>query len=113
MSWPEQLKAHCAAKENAWEDHPWDHCVYKIGKKLFAIVGENEPTHITLKAAPDDLDALLTVPFIERAAYVGRYGWITATVSDEESLEMVLDLIDTSYTTVRRKQRRRSGAGAA
>lgn len=101
----ERLKAHCAAKEGAWEDHPWDHTAYKIGKKLFVITGDEEPLRVTLKATPEEVDGLLTLPFIERAAYVGRYGWITLTISDEEQLDLALDLIDTSYTLVRGKRK--------
>lgn len=106
MSFAERLKAHCTAKDGAWEDHPWGDFVYKVGKKLFVGIGEDEPVRVTVKAAPEDLDGLLTLPFIERAAYVGRYGWITVTISDEEQLELALDLIDTSYTLVRGKRKR-------
>jgi hypothetical protein len=31
------------------------------------------------------------------ARYVGRYGWITATVSDEETLEVGLEWLRESY----------------
>jgi predicted DNA-binding protein (MmcQ/YjbR family) len=106
MNVSERLKAHCAGKEGAWEDHPWGDFVYKVGKKLFVGLGEGEPASITVKAAPDELDGLLTLPFIERAAYVGRFGWITVTVSEEEQLELALDLIDVSYELVRGKSKR-------
>ena len=106
MDYFERLKAQCAAKDGAWEDHPWDHTVYKVGKKLFVITGEGEPLRVTVKADPADLDGLLTLPFIERASHVGRYGWITATVSEKEQFELVLDLIDTSYEIVRGKSKR-------
>lgn len=110
MSLFERVKAHSADREGAWEDHPWDHTVFKIGKKLFVITGEAEPLRVTIKAAPEELDGLLTLPFIQRASHVGRYGWVTATVTEEEQLELVLDLIDTSYEIVKGKQRRKKAA---
>ena len=34
---------------------------------------------------------------MRRARYVGRYGWVTATVTDEESLENALEWLRESY----------------
>ena len=37
------------------------------------------------------------LPFVQTAAYVGRYGWITATVTDAETLEAALEWLRESY----------------
>jgi len=34
---------------------------------------------------------------VAKAAYVGRYGWVTVTVSDEETLEAALEWLRESY----------------
>ena len=37
------------------------------------------------------------LPYVHRARYVGRYGWVTAEVEDEESLEAALEWMRESY----------------
>jgi hypothetical protein len=37
------------------------------------------------------------LPYVSRARYVGRYGWITAAISDSESLESALEWLRESY----------------
>ena len=69
-------------------DHPWGDPVYKTAKgKIFLFAGEDETgtTAITVKLAPDEGMAALTLPFVSQAAYVGRYGWVTARIHDDAS----------------------------
>ena len=37
------------------------------------------------------------LPYVRKASHVGRYGWITATITDEESLENALEWLRESY----------------
>ena len=37
------------------------------------------------------------LPYVRTASHVGRYGWITAAVSDDESLEAALEWLRESY----------------
>ena len=37
------------------------------------------------------------LPYVRKARYVGRYGWVTATVTDEETLEAALEWLLESY----------------
>jgi predicted DNA-binding protein (MmcQ/YjbR family) len=99
------LYEYCAAKPDAVEDHPWGDTVFKIRGKLFAIPSVGSP-RITLKPRKEDLDGLLQLPFIQRAAYVGRYGWVTVTVEDDDALDLARDLIDASYDQIAGKKRR-------
>ena len=39
----------------------------------------------------------LHFPHVSVARYVGRYGWVTAEVSDEETLESALEWLRESY----------------
>jgi predicted DNA-binding protein (MmcQ/YjbR family) len=98
----ERLRAHCLAKPDAVEDHPWGDTVFKIRGKIFAGTGERS---VTVKARPDDLDGLLALQIVERAPYVGRYGWVVVEVRDEEGLDLALSLIDTSYDLVSQRKR--------
>ncbi len=98
------VQAHCLSFPNAVEDYPWGDIVYKIKGKLFAATGRSLPLQVTVKAEPADADSLIQQPFIERAAYVGRYGWVTVTVEDPETLNLLLGLIEVSYDLVRGKR---------
>jgi hypothetical protein len=37
------------------------------------------------------------LPYVRTARYVGRYGWVTAEVTDEESLAAALEWLRESY----------------
>jgi hypothetical protein len=37
------------------------------------------------------------LPFVSHARWVGRYGWITAEVADEETLDCALEWLRESY----------------
>ena len=101
------IRDHCMAKEDAVEDYPWeDHVGWKIDGKLFAIGGAGS-NRLTLKSSPEKQAVLIQHPNIEKAAYVGRFGWITVTVLDSEALDLALDLIDESYDAVRKVRRRK------
>jgi predicted DNA-binding protein (MmcQ/YjbR family) len=96
------MKEHCAAKPGAVEDHPWGETVFKVRGKIFAFLGAGDRARVTVKPRPDDLDGLLALPFIERAAYIGRYGWVTVDAAEPDALELALDLIDTTYQQISR-----------
>jgi predicted DNA-binding protein (MmcQ/YjbR family) len=100
---------HCAAKPGAVEDHPWGDTVFKVKGKIFAFLSDpaSPDVGITLKPDEEELDALLGLPFVRKAAYVGRFGWVSVSIEDEESLELALSLIDDSYDIVSKRTRRK------
>jgi predicted DNA-binding protein (MmcQ/YjbR family) len=101
------LRNYALGFPGAWEDYPWGDVVYKVGEKIFLFLGGGGDTSIvTLKATPADADVLAQRPGIERAAYVGRFGWISVTIASEEDLEFTKDLIATSYTLIAPKKKR-------
>jgi len=84
----------------AYEDRPWgDFPVFKVGaNKVFGwAVVEDGAVHVTLKLTAEEREIAHLLPYVRTASYVGRYGWITATVSDEESLESALEWLRESY----------------
>jgi predicted DNA-binding protein (MmcQ/YjbR family) len=97
------LYEHCAAKPQAMEDHPWGETVFKIGGKVFAFLGQPDHGGVTVKAATDELDGLLTLSFIKRSPYIGRYGWIRVSVENDDALDLALRLIDHCYETIAAK----------
>jgi predicted DNA-binding protein (MmcQ/YjbR family) len=100
-------------KPGAVEDHPWGDVVFKIRGKIFAFVGGPETPGATVKVDPDELDALLSLPFVRRASYIGRYGWVSVTVTNKQTRDLALGLIDDSYDLIAAKTKRgRRGASA-
>jgi predicted DNA-binding protein (MmcQ/YjbR family) len=84
----------------AYEDRPWgDFPVFKVGEnKVFCwAVAENGAVHVTLKLTAEEREIAHLLPYVRTASYVGRYGWITAAVTDEESLESALEWLRESY----------------
>jgi predicted DNA-binding protein (MmcQ/YjbR family) len=88
LSWPE-----------TYEDEPWGHPVFKVGdNKMFAGMGVYDgATQLTVKVTPEEREIALQLPYVRVASYVGRYGWITAEIRDEEALEAALEWLRESY----------------
>lgn len=88
LSWPE-----------TYEDEPWGFPAFKVAaNKVFAWMWEDGGAlHVTVKLTPEEREIAHLLPYTRQASHIGRYGWITATVSDEESLEAVLEWLRESY----------------
>ena len=96
----ERIRALALSFPEAYEDHPWgDFPVFKVPEnKVFAWVWEeDDAVHVTLKLTRDEREIAQLLPFVRTAKYVGRYGWITAAVTDDESLEAALEWLRESY----------------
>lgn len=104
----EAVRAHCLAKRGAVEEYPWESVVWKVGGHIFAIgaLGENA---FTVKSTPADQSVVTQIPGVEAAAYVGRFGWVTVTVTDTHSLNLARLLVDLSYDMVAGRVRARHG----
>jgi predicted DNA-binding protein (MmcQ/YjbR family) len=80
----------------AYEDAPWGFPVFKVGdNKLFALL--TAPNELTLKLGAEEREIAYLHPWVRRASHVGRYGWITATIEDAESLATALEWLRESY----------------
>ena len=95
-----ELRKHCIAFPGAVEDYPWEnHVGWKVKGKLYAIGGEDS-NQVTVKSMLDKQAALVELDGVEKAAYVGRFGWVTVTITDESSLDLAKGLIDESYAMI-------------
>ena len=83
----------------AYEDTPWGHPVFKVSdNRMFASMSEADGTlRLTIKLTAEEREIAMLLPYVEKAKYVGRYGWVTAVVRDEESLEAALEWVRESY----------------
>jgi predicted DNA-binding protein (MmcQ/YjbR family) len=96
----EQIRQLALSFPESYEDRPWgDFPVFKVAvNKVFAWMWENEDgVHLTVKLTPEEREVAHLLPYVSVARYVGRYGWITARVTDDESLDAALEWLRESY----------------
>ena len=109
MSHLDDIRAHALTFEGAWEDRPWGDTVYKTAKgKIFLFAGEDDEGRlaITVKLAPDEGQAALTLPFVSQAAYVARFGWITGRIRDDVEYDIAFPWVARSFELVSPKPRK-------
>ena len=81
-----------------YEDEPWGHPVFKVAdNRMFAALSSEAPVSLTVKLTREEREIALLLPYVGVARYVGRYGWVTAEVTDEESCEAALEWLRESY----------------
>src|ERR1051325_1935370 len=96
----ELVRSSALEYPGTYEDRPWgDFPVFKVGEnKVFGwAVVEDGAVPGTRKRTAEEGEIAHLLPYVRTASYVGRYGWITATVTDEESLEAALEWLRESY----------------
>jgi predicted DNA-binding protein (MmcQ/YjbR family) len=93
------IRRHALTLPEAYEDRPWGHPVFKLPpNRVFVFMSEGEdPVRVTVKLDAEEREAALTQSFISVAKYVGRYGWVTVEVIDDDVLTMVLDWVAESW----------------
>jgi predicted DNA-binding protein (MmcQ/YjbR family) len=100
----ERLKALCLAWPGVFEDYPFgpETTIFKSPKnKIIAMCGEEgEAFRVTVKLTPDESAEALVLPFVRKADYVGRYGWVTARIDSDMEWEIVEPWVRRSYELV-------------
>jgi predicted DNA-binding protein (MmcQ/YjbR family) len=99
VSYGQRIRKLALSFPETYEDWPWGHPVFKVGdNKMFASMSDGDgAVTLTVKLTPEEREIALHMPYVEVARYVGRYGWVTARVSDAESLESALEWLRESY----------------
>jgi predicted DNA-binding protein (MmcQ/YjbR family) len=84
---------------DSYEDEPWGHPVFKVAdNRMFAAMSvDGDAVRLTVKLTPEEREVAGLLPFVSKARYVGRYGWVTAAVTDHETLEPALEWLRESY----------------
>ena len=95
----EGIRTVALSLPETYEDEPWGHPVFKVAEnRMFAGMSiDGDIVHLTVKLTPEERQIAHLLPYVRVARYVGRYGWITAEVADEESLESALEWLRESY----------------
>jgi predicted DNA-binding protein (MmcQ/YjbR family) len=99
VSYEERIRELALSFPETYEDSPWGHPVFKVGdNKMFAGMSRcDDGVALTVKLTPEEREIALHFPHVSVARYVGRYGWVTAVVNDDESLESALEWLRESY----------------
>lgn len=101
------LRKIALAYPETHEDHPWGHSAFKVRGKGFLFTGSDENgTRLSVKL-PQSREMALAMPCTEPTHYgMGKYGWVTATLSkaDDVPLPLLEDWIEESYRAVAPKR---------
>jgi predicted DNA-binding protein (MmcQ/YjbR family) len=104
------LIAFATAMPEAWEDHPWDHTVLKVGKKVFVFFGgaasPPDQLSVTVKL-PVSYEMALTLPFMRPAGHgLWKGGWaqLVQSTGDDIDLDTIKGWIVQSYRAVAPKK---------
>jgi predicted DNA-binding protein (MmcQ/YjbR family) len=95
----DRIREQALALPETYEDEPWGHPVFKVAdNRMFAAMREDgDGIDLTIKLTAEEREIGELLPYVRKARYVGRYGWVTATVTDEETLEAALEWLLESY----------------
>ena len=95
----ETIRSLALSLPESYEDEPWGHPVFKVAEnRMFASMWEQDGcVHLTVKLTAEEREIAHLLPYVSKARYVGRYGWITAEVTSDETLEATLEWIRESY----------------
>ncbi len=91
----------------AYEDHPWDEDVAKVGKKIFVFLGIEDSSNPGMTVKLDEShEQALAVPGAAPTGYgLGRSGWVTIPFRDTTPpLNVLKDWVEESYRRVAPKQ---------
>jgi predicted DNA-binding protein (MmcQ/YjbR family) len=87
-----ELIAFAATMPGAWEDHPWDHTVMKVGQKVFVFFGGAasplDELSVTVKL-PVSYEMALTLPHMRPAGHgLWKGGWAQLSQSTGEDFDL-------------------------
>ncbi|MFY9910584.1 MAG: MmcQ/YjbR family DNA-binding protein [Candidatus Sulfotelmatobacter sp.] len=105
------IREFCLEFPRASEKLQWgDDLCFKIGGKIFAIVGLDNP-RLCLKCFPETFAELIEREDVHPAPYVGRYKWVMLDRLDAVPWNELRELIQQSYEMVAAKaSKHRKGA---
>jgi predicted DNA-binding protein (MmcQ/YjbR family) len=98
-----RILGHALAFPGAYEDHPWDEDVAKVGSKIFVFLGmEDSPELGMTVKLRDSNEQALSVPGAAPTGYgLGRSGWVTIPFGERTPpLSVLKDWVEESYRVV-------------
>jgi len=101
------IRTYCLSFPNATENLQWgDDLCFKVGGKIFAIVGlDSVPQRMCFKCTPERFAELCELEDIRPAPYVGRYKWVMLDRLDALPDHELRNCIQQSYEMVTSKRK--------
>ena len=96
----EEVLAFALSLPEAWEDHPWDDTVVKVGRKIFVFVGAER---VTVKLEEAHAHALSIEGAAPTGYGLGKAGWVTVPIADVP-VDVLRDWVEESYRIVAPKR---------
>jgi predicted DNA-binding protein (MmcQ/YjbR family) len=95
----ERLREVALSLPETYEDEPWGHPVFKVAdNRMFASMWTgDDAVFLTVKLTAEEREIAYLLPFVSHARWVGRYGWITAEIADDETLDCAREWLLESY----------------
>jgi predicted DNA-binding protein (MmcQ/YjbR family) len=95
----QRIRSLALSLPQAYEDEPWGHPVFKVAEnRMFAGMSiDGDVVHLTVKLTAEEREIAQLLPYVRKANYVGRYGWVTADIADDEALDAGLEWLRESY----------------
>lgn len=100
----EKLEHRLLAHKGAMKEFPFgpEAAVFKVAGKMFALIAwTEEPLRINLKCEPDEADFLRTrFSAIGPGYHMNKKHWNTITLDGSIPEDLLIDMIDASYSLV-------------
>jgi predicted DNA-binding protein (MmcQ/YjbR family) len=102
-----RVLTHALGFPGAYEDHPWDEDVAKVGSKIFVFLGmEDSPEPGMTVKLRESHEQALSVPGAVPAGYgLGRSGWVSVPFGGKTPpLAVLKDWVEESYRVMAPKR---------
>lgn len=100
----DELREYCLSKKGVTEDLPFgpDTLVFRIGGKMFALIGLNDPDpRINLKCDPERaVELRMDYDSIIPGYHMSKKLWNTVYTANGLEEELITELIDHSYSLI-------------
>ena len=98
------IQKYCLSLPHVTEDIKWgnDLC-FSIGKKMFCVVGLQEPNTASFKVTEDEFEEMAARDGFKPAPYMAKYQWVFATDLGLMNRKEWEHYISQSYALVRAK----------
>ena len=105
--WSAALREAAMDYPETIEDFPWGSSVFKVNKKIFFSLADDEDGVRMSFKLPESRYEALTLPFTEPTHYgMGKHGWVTAKFApgDTPPVDLLLEWMDESFRAIAPKR---------
>ena len=98
-TYADRVRALALSFPESYEDAPWGFPVFKVANnRMFAwMIEDGDAVDVTMKLTQEERELAFMRPYVRRASHLGRYGWVSARVADDESFADACEWVRESY----------------